>query len=112
MNWFVAKMVFQIEGCENSYPQFDEQLRLIDAVNEDLALEMAHQLGYLYQDEVKSNNQETVKWKFIAVTEIQYLGNLEQGKEIHYRIVEPDNADIYLDLVYHKTQSIKKRKIA
>lgn len=50
MNWFVAKMIFQIEGNENAYPQFDEQLRLIDAINEQLALEVAYQLGYIYQD--------------------------------------------------------------
>ncbi|OAQ41644.1 hypothetical protein A5893_00600 [Pedobacter psychrophilus] len=112
MNWFVAKMIFQIEGSESSYPQFDEQLRLIDAINEELALEMAHQLGYIYQDELKSNKQTTVKWKFVAVTELEHLGNLEHGKEIHYHIVEPDNLENYLCFIDEKANALRKRKTA
>jgi len=110
MNWFVAKMIFQIEGNENTYPQFDEQLRLIDAVNEELALEMAHQLGYIYQEEIKSNNQQMINRKFVAVTELDYLGNIEHGKEIHYKIVEPDNMTNYLELVNEKANSLRKIK--
>jgi hypothetical protein len=112
MNWFVAKVIFQIEGGESSYPQFDEQLRLIDAINEELALEMAHQLAYIYQDEVKSDKQQTVKWKFIAVTELEHLGNLEHGKELHYHIVEPDHIESYLALSHEKANGLRKRKAA
>ena len=112
MNWFVAKVIFQIEGGESSYPQFDEQLRLIDAINEELALEMAHQLAYIYQDEVKSDKQQTVKWKFIAVTELEHLGNLEHCKELHYHIVEPDHIESYLALSHEKANGLRKRKAA
>jgi hypothetical protein len=112
MNWFVAKVIFQIEGGESSYAQFDEQLRLIDAINEELALEMAHQLAYIYQDEVKSDKQQTVKWKFIAVTELEHLGNLEHGKELHYHIVEPDHIESYLALSHEKANGLRKRKAA
>ena len=112
MNWFVAKVIFQIEGGESAYPQFDEQLRLVDAINEELALEMAHQLAYIYQDEVKSDKQQTVKWKFIAVTELEHLGNLEHGKELHYHIVEPDHIESYLALSHEKANGLRKRKAA
>jgi hypothetical protein len=112
MNWFVAKVIFQIEGGESAHPQFDEQLRLVDAINEELALEMAHQLAYIYQDEVKSDKQQTVKWKFIGVTELAHLGNLEHGKEIHYHIVEPDDMESYLALADEKANSLRNRKTA
>ena len=61
---------------------------------------------------MKSNKQQTVKWKFVKVTELEYLGNLEHGKEIHYHIVEPDNIANYLELVNEKANGLRKRKTA
>ncbi|MEO5911014.1 MAG: DUF4288 domain-containing protein [Pelobium sp.] len=112
MNWFVAKMIFQIEGNDQTYPQFDEQLRLIDAINEELALEIAHQMGMMHQDEVQSSNQQILTWKFVAVTELQYIGDLEHGKEIHYRITEPEQTANYLEMVNEKATGLRKRKAA
>ena len=46
MKWYLAKIVFQIICGEGMHtPQFDEQLRLIEAANEDLAFEKASTLG-------------------------------------------------------------------
>lgn len=112
MNWFVAKIIFQIEGNDQTFPQFDEQLRLIDAVNEELALEIAYQMGVMHQDEVQSRNQQTLRWKFVAVTELQHVGDLEHGKEIHYRITEPEETTSYLEMVNEKATSLRKRKEA
>ena len=40
MNWYIAKIVFRIiTGDGNHMPQFDEQLRLINANNEEEAFE-------------------------------------------------------------------------
>ncbi|MDA9555196.1 DUF4288 domain-containing protein [Pelobium sp.] len=111
MNWYVAKIIFQIEDKEMNYPQFDEQLRLIDAINNDLALEMAYQLGLMQQDEIKSSKEHTLKWKFIAVTELYHLGEIEHGKEIHYQISEPEHAITYLEMIKEKAAGLKNRKI-
>ena len=111
MNWFVAKMIFQIESENKDYAQFDEQLQLIEAVNEELALEMAHQMGIMQQNEIISKQEQSIKWKFIAITELSYIGEIESGKEIHYRICEPDNVSEYLEMVKDKADSLKNRKI-
>lgn len=112
MNWFVAKMIFQIEDKEMRYPQFDEQLRLIEAINEELALEMAYQMGAMHQEEVKSAKDEVLKWKFIAVTELAHIGEIAHGKEIHYQISEPEKAFTYLEMVKAKAEQLKNRKLA
>ena len=40
MNWYIAKIVFRIiTGDGDHKPQFDEQLRLINANNEEQAFE-------------------------------------------------------------------------
>ena len=110
MNWFAVKMIFQIEDKEKTYPQFDEQIRLIDAINEDLALEMAYQIGMMEVDEVTTSKQQKLNWRFIAVTEVQHIGNIEHGKEIHYQINEPEEMNTYLQMVKEKAEGLKNRK--
>nr|MBC7612472.1 hypothetical protein [Pseudopedobacter sp.] len=46
----------------------------------------------------------------IAVTEINYIGDVTHGKEIHYQISEPEQAANYLSLVNEKALSLKNRK--
>ena len=46
MNWYMAKIVYQIIcGEGNHKPQFDEQLRLIEAPTENEALRKAQEIG-------------------------------------------------------------------
>ena len=111
MNWFVAKLVFKIVGDNQTFVQFDEQLRLLDAVNEDLALEMAHQFGLIQQDDVVVNAKGKLFWKFIAVTEITYLGEIINGTEIHYQINESLNANNYISIALAKGERLKQRKL-
>ena len=110
MNWFVAKLVFEVKNQENAYPQFDEQLRLIEAISADLALEMAYQFGLMQQDEIADGNKKAVVWKFVAVTELENIGEIGHGKEIHYKITEPEQAEQYLALVHAKATQLKNRK--
>jgi Domain of unknown function (DUF4288) len=110
MNWFIVKMIFQIvDQAKNSF-QFDEQLRLIDAINEELALEMAYQLGQMEQQELTSRNEQTLQWKFIAVTELSHIGEIAHGKEIHYQISEPEETHSYLEMIQLKATNLKQRK--
>ena len=63
MNWYLAKLVFRIIcGDGDHTPQFDEQLRLIYAADEDEALYKAIQLGTDEQDCFANNKQQMVHW--------------------------------------------------
>lgn len=110
MNWFVAKLIFEIKTEDSKYAQFDEQLRLIEAVNEELAIEMAYQLGLMQQEEIINSNNNPVVWRFVAVTEMESIGEIAHGKEIHYKINEPEQAEQYLALVQAKATQLKARK--
>src|ERR1051326_2143892 len=51
MNWYLAKIVYRIVcGDGNHTPQFDEQLRLIQASDELHAFQKARRLGEREQD--------------------------------------------------------------
>jgi hypothetical protein len=97
MNWYLAKMVYRIIcGDGKHVAQFDEQLRLIHAENELHAFQKAQLLGEREQDNFLNAAQKPVHWKFIDVSEIHQLDDLIDGAEMHSRICEEEDAEIYI----------------
>jgi hypothetical protein len=98
MNWYIAKIIFRIVSGEGNHcAQFDEQLRLIEAKNEAVALEKANSIGIAGQDSFLNAKKETVMWQFIAVTEINGIANLNDGIELYYRLHEVQDAEAYIE---------------
>ena len=89
MQWYLAKLIFRIIcGDGNHSPQFDEQLRLIGATNEDEAFYRAQSLGSQEEDSFLNVQQQPVQWQFINVS-------------------EADDAEKYINLVHKKAESIQ-----
>lgn len=108
MNWYAAKLVFQIVTDNQVTSQFDEQVRLVNAISKELALEMANQLGVLAQENLKTANGSVLGWEFISVIEIEFIGEIEHGTEIHYAIKEPSESLSYLERVREKALNLKR----
>jgi hypothetical protein len=103
MNWYIAKLIFRIiSGDGNHNAQFDEQLRLIAADNEALAIEKANAIGTAGQDSFLNAKKETVRWEFIGVTEVNSVVTLTDGAEIYYRLREVDDADAHIEAIQRK----------
>jgi hypothetical protein len=103
MNWYIAKLIFRIiSGDGNHNAQFDEQLRLIVADNEALAIEKANNVGTAGQDSFLNAKKETVRWEFLGVTEVNSISGLHDGAEIYYRLREVDDADAYIEAIRRK----------
>lgn len=97
MQWYLAKLVYQIICGEGHHtPQFDEQLRLIEADDSLHAFFKAQQVGDKEQDYFLNNNQLPVRWKFVEVCELQPLKNPSDGAELYSRITEYDDADSFV----------------
>ena len=108
MNWYLSKLVFRIICGEGVHrPQFDEQLRLIEAKNENEAFAKATEIGEQEQDEFYNQQHKLVQWKFINIAELYKLSGLLDGAELYSRIQEPDNADLYIELTNKKAAHIK-----
>ena len=109
MNWYLAKIVFRIICGPGSHtPQFDEQLRLIQASNEEEAFDKAKAIGIREQDEFYNEQEKLVQWKFINIAELYKLSGLLDGAELYSRIQETDNADLYIELTNKKAAHIRK----
>ncbi len=109
MNWYLSKIVFRIICGEGRHkPQFDEQLRLIEAKDENEAFEKATEIGKQEQDEFYNQQHKLVQWKFVNIAELYKLSGLLDGAELYSRIQEPDNAELYVELTNKKAAHIKK----
>ena len=110
MKWYISKVVFQIIcGDGNHVAQFDEQLRLIRAENEDQAFEKATELGINETDSFYNQRDQLVQWKFINISELYEL-SLIDGAELHSKISEADDAFGYINLVHAKAKQIKEKQ--
>ena len=108
MNWYIAKIVFRIIcGDGNHMPQFDEQLRLIQAEDELDALDKAAALGTREEHAFPNQHKQLVQWKFIDVSELHKLNMLTDGLEVYSRVQEEDNAGRYIDIVHKKAEYLR-----
>jgi len=108
MNWYLAKIVYQIICGDGAHrPQFDEQLRLVEANSEYEAFHKAQRIGITEQERFLNDRQRLVEWKFIDVCELHLLSELIDGAELYSRIHEADDADSYIDIVHRKANFIE-----
>lgn len=107
MNWYLVKIIFRIICGEGQHtPQFDEQLRLIEAADEGEAFTKAKGLGLLEEDVFINSRQQMVQWKFINIAELYKLNGFIHGAELYSRIHETENADQYIMLTNNKAANI------
>jgi len=105
MNWYLAKLIFQVRSGEGTHtPQFDEQWRLIRADEVAWAFEKASVLGRLDESSFLNERHELVCWKFIEVADIHLIGSLEDGAQLFSSTEEPLDACAYIEQVKLKSQ--------
>ena len=108
MNWFLAKIVYRIVCGEGDHTaQFDEQLRLIQAADENEAFDKAKAIGEQEQEIFLNQQQKLVTWQFVNVCELYKISALIDGAELYSRIQESDNARLYEELVHKKAAHIQ-----
>jgi hypothetical protein len=111
MNWYLAKIVFRIICGDGQHtPQFDEQLRLVGAADEDEAFYKAQALGAQEEDSFLNIQNKEVQWQFINVSELYRLSALIDGAEMYSRIRETDKAEEYIDLIHRKAAFIQEKQ--
>ena len=107
MNWYTAKIIFRILiNTDKQTPQFDEQLRLIAALDEKEAFAKAGFLGQKEDAVFFNDKNEMVRWQFIAVADILALSNIEDGIELYSKIEEANDAAEYIKIANQKSEAI------
>ena len=111
MNWYLTKLVYRIIcGNGEHTAQFDEQLRLIAAENEEEAFTKAQSTGLKEEDCFTNVNQQAVQWKFINVAELYKLQELIDGAELYSMIRETGDAESYISFIQNKAAHIQQKQ--
>lgn len=109
MKWYLAKMVYRIIcGSGTHTPQFDEQLRLIEAADKRSAFDKAVAIGKKEEDCFYNLQKQLVKWEFINVSELYRMTDMIDGAEICSRISEVENEEAYITFVQQRAAYIQK----
>lgn len=109
MKWYLAKIVYRIIcGDGNHTPQFDEQLRLIQADDSFQAFQKARLLGHREQDNFLNAQDKPVHWKFLDVTDLTEMNTPSDGLEIYSQIKEEPEADLYLGYIKRKAKYLQE----
>ena len=107
MNWYMAKIVFRIICGEGDHtPQFDEQLRLIEAEHEEEAFVKATTIGEKDEESFLNQKNQVVRWQFINISELYKL-SLTDGAEMYSRVQETDHAASFIDAINKKADYIR-----
>jgi hypothetical protein len=111
MNWYIVKLVFSIEQNEKEvvHSQFDEQLRLVQANNTNQAYFKARAIGKKEEVSFSDVQNETIKWRFIDISEVNFLGELKDGLELYSSTVEIDEKSNFINAILQKGMSIQSR---
>ena len=107
MNWYIAKIIFQIKCNGQEKSQFDEHLRMIEAENFEEAFLKARILGINSEDSVISQRHGPVKWEFVNVLELREVEVLKDGLEIHSQVREMEEATHYINYVHNQAASMQ-----
>jgi hypothetical protein len=108
MQWYLAKIVFRIHCGDGQHtPQFDEQLRLINAVQEEEAFEKARAIGNSEEDTFLNKKEKLVKWEFIDVAELHRIDELIDGVELYSKVEEKEFGFLYEEQVRKRASHIR-----
>lgn len=108
MPMFIAKIVFNIvTGQEGSRSQFEEQLRLVDAVNLEEAYLKARAIGIGEEEELLRDGQPSIKWQFVDVTDLLPLPSLTTGSEIYSQIHETEESREYIHNIHQRGMALR-----
>ena len=112
MKWYLAKLVYRIICGEGAHtPQFDEQLRLVQAEDDLHAFQKARSTGHREEDNFLNNSQKPVLWKFIDVSELYTLSDFVDGAELYSRILEEEQADRYIQTTHDRASHLLEKSM-
>lgn len=110
MKNYIAKIVYQIiANGIGTQQQFDEQLCLIHARDEQEAFFKARALGVKNDEMPEEGNTGKVSWKFIDVPYLKEIQQLKDGDELYSCISEKDAEDNYAAFVRKRAQDLQQK---
>ena len=108
MNWYLAKIVFQIKTENKAIGQFDEQMRLIYAGSLQDAFLKARLLGVRNEEQTGNETVSGVSWEFVDVAHLQEVEAFYDGMELCSRVHETEETTAYIHFIKSQALAIEE----
>jgi Fe-S cluster biosynthesis and repair protein YggX len=113
MNWYLAKLVFNINiDNGNNASQFDEQTRLIQANHLEDAFFKARKIGKQEEEKFLNKENKPVDWKFIDVINLYPLDNVKDGEQIYSNTHLKEDATSFIQFIRQKSMLIQAKNLS
>lgn len=104
MNWYVAKLVYQIVRGNSSTGEFDVQWRIIQADEQDWAVEKSNTLGRLGESIFFNSHKQEVHWKFLGVVDLIKIKTLDDTTLLYSQTEEPTDNEMYVSIMKDRAE--------
>jgi hypothetical protein len=105
---YLAKIVFNIvTGVTCKRHQFEEQLRLVEAVSLEEAFLKARAIGIGQEEIICRDGVPATKWEFVDVADLLPLPAWQNGAEIYSQIHETNESHEYIRHVHQRGKAIR-----
>jgi hypothetical protein len=102
--FFIAKLIWQIKiPTTGLASEFDEQLRIVKAVDAANAIKKGVQIGHLNEETFINSKGQQVSWAFINVEFVKEIISFDDGNEICSQTIKVDDASQYIKDVHVKS---------
>lgn len=103
---YIAQLYFKIDIENQKMAQFDCQLRLVKAENEEEAYFIAKEIGLKEENHFINEHGKLVKWNFAGITQINELKTEESGSQLFSTTIETDLKDSFHQYILAKSKDL------
>ena len=112
MKRYLAKLMFNININNGDHmSQFDEQIRVIESPNLEMAFEKARVIGKQEDETFMNRGTEPVNWKFIDVVDLYSLENLKDGDQVYSMTHEKEDTGSFINYIKRKSMLIQTKTL-
>jgi hypothetical protein len=112
MKRYLVKLMFNINIDNGKHAhQFDEQIRIVEAYNQEAAFQKARNIGKKEEETFVNNENKIVNWQFIDIAELYELESLKDGEQLYSTTHESAERDSFIDFVRQKAMLIQAKSL-
>ena len=112
MKRYLVKLMFNINIDNGKHAhQFDEQIRIVEAHNQEAAFQKARNIGKKEEETFVNSDNKLVNWQFIDVAELYELESLKDGEQLYSTTHENTERHSFIDYVRQKAMLIQAKSL-
>ncbi len=112
MKRYLAKIMFNISIDNGRHTsQFDEQTRLIEAINFEDAFHKARKIGKQEEETFVNHENKLVSWTFIDVLDLYPLENVKDGEQVYSTTHEKEDSGSFIKFIRQKSMVIQAKSL-